>query len=106
LIPTSTSKRAEAQVAEDLDALDGVDVGVHVAHAHAHLLQVVGEVLGHALGQRRDQDPLARLLPLADLGQQVVDLTLHGPDLDLRVHQPGRADQLLHHHAPALLVSS
>ena len=44
---------AEPQIADDLDALDGVDVGVHVAHAHALLVQVFGEVLGHALGQRR-----------------------------------------------------
>ena len=39
---------AEAQVADDLDALDGVDVGVHVAHADALLVHVFGEVLGHA----------------------------------------------------------
>src|SRR4051795_3425291 len=33
---------AEAQVAQDLDAFDRVDVGVEVAHAHAQLEQVVG----------------------------------------------------------------
>ena len=44
---------AEPQVADDLDALQGVDVGVHVAHADALLVHVLGEVLGHALGQRR-----------------------------------------------------
>ena len=33
--------------------------------------------------------------PLADLLQQVVDLALGRPDLDLRVDQPGRADDLL-----------
>src|SRR6266545_2139578 len=43
---------AEPQVAEDLDALHRVDLGVQVAHAQAHLEQVVGEVLGHLLGQR------------------------------------------------------
>ena len=44
---------AEPQVADDLDALDRVDVGMHVAHPHAVLVQIFGEVLGHALGQRR-----------------------------------------------------
>ena len=39
---------AEAQVADDLDALERVDVGVHVADAHALLVHVFGEVLGHA----------------------------------------------------------
>ncbi|KIU01429.1 hypothetical protein QU38_01680, partial [Staphylococcus aureus] len=41
---------AKPQVADDLDALDGVDVGVHVAHADALLVQVFGEILRHALG--------------------------------------------------------
>ena len=44
---------AEPQVADDLDALQRVDVGVHVADPHALLVHVLGQVLGHALGQRR-----------------------------------------------------
>ena len=50
---------AEAQVAQDLDALQRVDLGVQVVRADAHLLQVVGQVLGHLLRQRRDQHALA-----------------------------------------------
>ena len=50
---------AEPQVADDLDALDRVDVGVHVAHAHAVLVQVLGQVLGHALGQHGDERAVA-----------------------------------------------
>ena len=48
-------ERAEPQIADDLDALDGVDIAVHVAHANALLMQIFGEVLGHALGQHRDE---------------------------------------------------
>ena len=44
-------ERAEAEVADDLDPLDRVDVGMHVAHPHAVLVQVFGEVFGHPLGQ-------------------------------------------------------
>ena len=51
---------AEAQVADDLDALEGVDVAVQVAHLDARLAEVVGEVLGHLLGQRGDQAALLR----------------------------------------------
>ena len=50
---------AEAQIANDLRALDRLDVGVQVAHAHAVLLEIVRQVLGHALRQRRDQHALA-----------------------------------------------
>ena len=52
---------AEAQVADDLDALQRVDVGMHVAHADALLVQVFGQVLGHALGQHGDQRAVALL---------------------------------------------
>ena len=50
---------AEAQVADDLDALQRLDVGMHVAHADAVLVQVFGQVLGHALGQHGDQRAIA-----------------------------------------------
>ena len=51
---------AEPQVPDDLDALERVDVGVEVADAEPHLEVVLGEVLGHPLGERRDQHALAR----------------------------------------------
>ncbi len=50
---------AEPQVADDLDALQRVDVGMHVAHADALLMHVFGEVLGHALGEHGDQRAVA-----------------------------------------------
>ena len=53
----------QAQVAQDLDALQRVDLGVQVVGADAHLLQVVGQVLGHLLGQRRHQHALAAVRP-------------------------------------------
>ena len=95
-------ERAEAQIADDLDALDRVDVGVHVAHAHALLVQVFGQVLGHALGQHGDQRAIAGERGLAQLADQVVDLRARRADVDRRVDQPGRADHLLDEHAARL----
>ena len=43
---------AEAEVAEDLDAFERVDVGVHVADLDALFVHVFGEILGHAFGER------------------------------------------------------
>ena len=86
---------AEPQLADDLDPLERVDLGVQVARLDARLEQVVGQVLGHLLRQRRDEHALADLLAAADLVQQVVDLVLRRAQLDLGVDDPGRADQLL-----------
>ena len=73
-------ERAEAQVADDLDALQGLDVGVDVAHADAGLVQVFGQILGHALGQRGDQHALALGRRVLALGDHVVDLALGRAD--------------------------
>ena len=67
---------AQPQVADDLDALQRVDVGMQVAAADAGLVHVLDEVLGHALGQHRDQHALALLRAVLALGDQVVDLLL------------------------------
>ena len=90
---------AEAQSAHDLHPLDRIDVGVHVAHANSHLLQVVGEIFRHALGQRRDEHPLSSALADSDLVQQIVYLTTNRADLDLRIDQTRRANDLLDHRS-------
>nr|BFE89063.1 hypothetical protein GCM10020093_116640 [Planobispora longispora] len=99
---------ADAQLAQELDAAQRVDLAVQVAHPDAELQQVVGEVLGHLLGQRGDQDPLVLLGARADLVDQVVDLGRGRLDDDLGVDQAGRADDLLDHLAldPAQLVGA
>ena len=94
---------AEAQVADDLDALQRVDVRMHVAHADAVLVQVFGEVLGHALGERGDEGAVAGGGDLLDLAQQVVDLVARRADLDRRIDEAGRADDLLDEDAAGLL---
>src|SRR5581483_8766239 len=44
---------------DDLDALDRIDVGVHVAHPEPGLVQVFGQRLGHPLGQGGHQHAMA-----------------------------------------------
>ena len=65
-MPISTSNSPLRRPAEQLDALEGLDLGVHVAAAHADFGVVAGQVLGHALGQGGDQDALIALGPVAD----------------------------------------
>ena len=86
---------AQPQLADDLDPLERVDLGVQVADLEAHLEQVVREVLAHLLGERGDQRALVAVDALADLPHQVVDLVARLAHLDLGVDDAGRADDLL-----------
>src|SRR5437763_610042 len=86
---------AQAQVPQQLDALDGVDVGMQVAHPQAHLQQVLGQVLGHLLGQGGDQDPFTPGGGVVDLLDEVVDLSLGRLNHHLGIDQPGGPDDLL-----------
>src|SRR5438094_1342558 len=98
---------AEAQVADDLDPLQRVDLRVQVAHAKAHLEQVVREVLAHLLRERGDQHALLALDARADLVHQVVDLVARLAHVDTRIDDAGRAHDLLDDapRAPALVLA-
>ncbi len=61
----------------------------------AFIVQVFGEVLGHALGQHGDERAVAGLRGLADLADEVVDLGAGRADLDGRIDEAGGADHLL-----------
>src|SRR3954452_25279307 len=86
---------AELQLADDLDALERVDLRVEVPDLEAHLEEVVRQVLRHLLRERRDERALVALHARADLLHQVVDLVARLAHVDLGVHDPGRADDLL-----------
>jgi len=63
---------------------------VQVTHLHAVLGEVVGQLLGHALGERGHQDPFPARHAQADLAEQVVHLRRGGPHLEARVDQARR----------------
>ena len=88
---------SEAQAAQDLDPLEGVDLAVQITDPHPELDEVVREVLGHLLGEGGDENALVLLGAYPDLLDQVIDLTFRRPDDDFRIDQPGRAHDLLDH---------
>ncbi len=94
---------AEAQIADDLDALERVDVRMHVAHPHALFVQILGQVFGHALGEHGDEGAVARGGGLADLAQHVVHLRFGGAHLHRRIDEAGRTDHLFGEDAAGLL---
>ena len=86
---------AGAQVADDVDAVEGGRVGVHVVDLESLVEQMVGEVLRHALGERRHEHALATLDAHANLLGEVIDLATHGAHVDLGVEQARGANDLL-----------
>ncbi len=66
-------------------------------------MHVLGQVLGHALGQRGDEDAIALRHHLARLVDEVVHLGRSRADQHRWVDQAGGTDHLLGEHAAGLL---
>ena len=103
-MPDQHVELAQAKVADDLDALDRVDVRVQIPHLDAVLVEVVGQVLGHPLGERRHEHALVLFGAQVDLGEEVVDLRLRRPHLERRIDEAGRPHDLLDHLPRVLLL--
>jgi hypothetical protein len=86
---------ALAQIAQDRDPLERLDFAVQVAHLEAVLEQIVGEVFGHLLRERRDQHALVFFGALANLVHQIVDLMARRPHLDFGIDEARRPDDHL-----------
>ena len=103
-MPTSTSNVPEAQVAQNLHALERVDVRVQVPDAHAQLLVVLRQVLGHALRQRRHEHALAARGDRAESPpSRSSTWPCDRPHVDGRIDQARRPDDLLDDDAARLL---
>ena len=76
---------------------------MHIAHADAVLVQIFGEVLGHAFGEDGDQGTKALGGNFTHFTQEIIDLRARWPDNDFRVDEACRADDLLNKHAASLL---
>src|SRR3954469_17623864 len=91
------------QIANQGETFEGIDIGVQIPDPDAEVRVVLRQILGHALGQRRHQDTLALLGPLAYLLEQIVHLLRDRPHLDHRIDEPRRTDDLLDYDPFALL---
>ena len=68
---------------------------MQIMHLDPHLGEIIGQLFGHALGQSGDQNSSA--LPLDrffDFDDQIRHLAGGRPDLNFRIEQAGRPDQL------------
>ena len=63
----------------------------------------LGQILGHFLGERGDQNPFSLGPAGVDLSNEIVDLAINWTDNDLRIEQTGRADDLLDHLTLSLI---
>ena len=93
---------AEPQVADKLDALQRLDIGMHVADLQPGLMHELGQILRHALGQRGDEGAVAGLRGLAAFVDAILHLILDRTDFDRRIDQAGRANHLFGEHAAGL----
>ncbi len=72
---------------------------MHVFHTDAGIMQVFGQVFGHALCQRPHKHTLFHLGALEYLFHKIIDLTLGLPNLNRRIDKSGWPDNLLDNRA-------
>ena len=98
--PDQNVKHAKTQIADNLDPLQRINIGMQIPHPNAMFMQIFGQILGHALGQGRDQNPLPFGGTFLGLPQQIVNLRFDRPNNTNRIDQTGGTDHLLGKHAP------
>ena len=86
----------QSELSKQLHATKRVDLTVEVAHAYAVLLQVGGQILGHAFGEGGHEDAFGSCGAYADLLHEVIDLPLGGFDHHERINEARGPDDLLH----------
>ena len=69
-------KFAESKIAQYLDALNGVNIGVQISHFQPLLDEILAQIFRHFLGERSNQDSVTYRDLLVDHGDDVIDLTL------------------------------
>ncbi len=69
---------------------------MQVAHTNIVVLEVIGQVFGHPLGERCNQDTFILRYAPVNFGQHVVHLGLRRPHFDRRVDKAGWSHELLH----------
>ena len=67
---------------------------MQIAYAHVKFREILGQVFGHPLRQRCYQYTLFAGGALSALTQQMIDLAFDGADVNLGIHQAGRANNL------------
>ena len=75
---------------------------MHVVDLNASVEQVIGQILGHALGERGHQHALLAHHALANLVLKIVNLASDRTHIDLGVEQAGRTNVLAN---PQLIVA-
>jgi len=68
---------------------------MQVAHPHLVIGQEVGEILGHALCESRNNDALIFLNAGFDLCHQIINLPIRGTNFNFRIEQACGANHLL-----------
>jgi len=78
---------AFAERAQNLHALNHVNLAVQITHVHADVAQVIREFLRCAFRKRRHEHALLRVGALATFLDQIVNLTFQRFDCDLGINE-------------------
>ena len=94
----NTDKHIEhikTHIPDDLCPFQCINIRMQVLHTDSHILHIIGQVLSHPLRERRYQNLIMLLRFLPDLRNQIINLSFHRTDENLRIQKSRRPDNLL-----------
>ena len=84
----------QTHIPDDLHPFQGIHIRVKIPHPNAQFLHIIGQIFCHPLGQSGDQHLVFSFYFLADLPDQIINLSFHRTHRHLRIQKTGRPDDL------------
>ena len=94
----NTDKHIEhikTHIPDDLCPFQCINIRMQVLHTDSHILHIIGQVLSHPFRERRYQNLIMLLRFLPDLRNQIINLSFHRTDENLRIQKSRWPDNLL-----------
>ncbi len=97
--PDQNIELTTPETTQNLDSLERVNLRMQISAPNADLCVVLRQILRHALGQGSYQHAFVFLRTVANLVQQIIDLSAHRTHFNLGIGQAGRTNHLFDNYA-------
>lgn len=88
-------EREKKKVENDLDEIKSVDIRVNIEKEKELLVKILGKVLRNEFGKKGEESEIEIIRSIEDLEKKIVKMSIGRKDLERRVDEEGREDEML-----------